>query len=102
MNIINLRKDPRRSVESRRIVDRRKVPYEFGSPQWIENIKQNYLAWPIRDRRVEARRNDERRNPDRRHQQLSEQRRSEKKFSRIVLTPEELKLIEDLYMNEAD
>jgi hypothetical protein len=102
MNIINLRKDPRRSVETRRVADRRNVPYEFGSPQWIENIKHNYLAWPIRDRRAQSRRSDERRNPDRRQQQMSEQRRSEKKFSKIILTREELKLIEDLYLNEAE
>jgi hypothetical protein len=102
MNIINLRKDSRRTIETRRIADRRSVPYEFGSSKWIENIQQNYLAWPIRDRRVESRRANERRNPDRRQQQLSEQRRSEKKYSRIVLTQEELKLIEDLYMNDAD
>lgn len=102
MNIINLRKDPRRTVESRRVADRRNVPYEFGSPEWIDNIKKNYLAWPAQDRRIETRRSDERRNPDRRQQQLSEQRRSEKKYSRIILTREELQLIEDLYMSEAD
>lgn len=102
MNIINLRKDPRRSTESRRVTDRRTFPHPFGSPEWIDNVKENYLAWPTQDRRVETRRSDERRNPDRRSQQLSEQRRSEKKFSRIILTREELQLIEDLYMNEAE
>ncbi len=102
MNIINLRKDPRRALQSRRVADRRIVPHAFGSPEWINNIKQNYLAWPAQDRRVECRRSDERRNPDRRHQQLAEQRRVEKKYSRIILTREELQLIEDLYMSDAD
>lgn len=102
MNIINLRKDPRRAVQTRRVADRRTVPYAFGSPEWIDNIKQNYLAWPVQDRRLETRRSDERRNPDRRSQQMSEQRRSEKKYSRIILTREELQLIEDLYMSDID
>lgn len=102
MNIINLRKDPRRSVDSRRMADRRVVSYKFGSAEWIDNIKKNYLAWPLEDRRVQDRRAQERRNPDRRQQQASEQARSERKFSRILLTREELQLIEDLYMNEAE
>ncbi|MCX7087620.1 MAG: hypothetical protein NTV00_06135 [Methylococcales bacterium] len=102
MNIINLRTDPRRERETRRVTDRRSVPYEFGSPQWVENVQRNYLAWPISDRRLEGRRSDERRSPDRRQRQISEQLRSTKKHSRIVLTREELKLIEDLYMSDVD
>lgn len=100
MNIINLRTEPRRATETRRVSDRRVVPYEFGSPKWIENIQRNYLAWPITDRRVEGRRNDERRRPDRRQRQLSEQLRSTKKHSKIILSREELKLIEDLYLDD--
>ena len=102
MNIINLRKNLRRSTVTRRIADRRVVPYEFGSPEWIENIKKNYLAWPKTNRRTMNRRSDDRRSPDRRSQHSSEQSRSERKYSRILLTSEERKLIEDLYLNDIE
>lgn len=105
MNIVNLRKGLRRSNETRRVADRRSVPYPFGSPQWLEHIQKNYLAWPKEDRRGKSRRaNDrrspDRRSPDRRQHKLSEQRLSARKYSKILLTREELKLIEDLYLTD--
>ncbi len=102
MNLYNLRNNLRRSTATRRIADRRKIPYPFGSQEWVENIKKHYLAWPKSNRRTVNRRNNERRELDRREQQLSEQRRSEKKFSMILLTEEERKLIEDLYLSDLD
>jgi hypothetical protein len=101
MNIIELRKSLRRSSVSQRITERRKVPYEFGSPEWLEYIKQNHLDRPIYNRRNVDRRNDKRRLPDRR-QQLAESVRSEKKYARIFLTPAERKLLEDLYLSDLD
>lgn len=100
MNIINLRKSLRRSSMTRRIKDRRTVPYQFGSPEWVENIKRNYLAWPKSNRREQDRRSDDRRLPDRRQSQISERIRSEKKYARILLTAEERKLIEDMYLSD--
>ena len=102
MSIYDFRRNPRRSTASRRIDDRRKIPYPFGSLEWQKNIENYYLAWPKSNRRNMDRRNDERREPDRRHQQLSEQLRSAKKFSPILLTQEEKKLIEELYFSELD
>lgn len=102
MNLYNLRNNLRRSTATRRIVDRRKTPYPFDSQEWVENIKKHYLAWPRFNRRIINRRNNERRALDRREQQLSEQRRSEKKFSIVLLTEEERKLIEDLYLSDLD
>jgi hypothetical protein len=102
MNIINLRKNLRRSTVTRRIADRRVVPYEFGSPEWIENIQKNYLAWPKTNRRTTERRSDDRRSPDRRDQQATEQSRTNQKYSRILLTSEERKLIEDLYLSDIE
>lgn len=104
MNIINLRKNLRRLSKTRRISDRRVVPYEFGTPEWEEHIKKNYLAWPKTDRRKKDRRVAERRVPDRRHNhaQPSERSHFEKKYSRILLTPEERKLIEDMYLRDLD
>lgn len=102
MNLYNFRHNPRRSSMTRRMTDRRKIPYPFGSPEWVENIKNHYLAWPKSNRRNMNRRSDERRAIERRQQLLSEQRRSEKKYSPILLTQEERKLIEDLYLNDLD
>ncbi|MGZ5014201.1 MAG: hypothetical protein ACXWFX_00730 [Methylobacter sp.] len=102
MNLYDLRRRPRRSSMTRRITDRRKTPYPFGSPEWIENIKDHYLAWPKSNRRDMSRRSNDRRAIDRRQQMLSEQRRSEKKYSPILITEEERKLIEDLYLSDTD
>ncbi len=102
MSLYDFRRNPRRSSNTRRMADRRKIPYPFGSPEWVENVKKHYLAWPVSNRRGQIRRSDERRAPDRRQQQLSEQRRSEKKYSQIVLTHEERKLIEDLFLDDLD
>lgn len=101
MNIIELRKNLRRSSATQRITDRRKVPYEFGSPEWTEYIKRNHLDRPKFNRRGAERRSDKRRLPDRR-QQFAESGRSEKKYARIFLTPAERKLLEDLYLNDLD
>ena len=101
MNIIELRKNLRRSSVTQRITDRRKVPYEFGSPEWMEYIKRNHLDRPKFNRRKEERRSDKRLLPDRR-QHLAESGRSEKKYARIFLTPAERKLLEDLYLSDLD
>ncbi|HEY8037443.1 MAG TPA: hypothetical protein VIF37_17830 [Methylobacter sp.] len=102
MNLYDLRRNPRRVSMTRRVTDRRKIPYPFGSREWVENIKKHYLAWPKSNRRDMNRRSNERRAMDRRQQQFSEQRLSEKKFSMILLTQEERKLIEDLYLGDLD
>lgn len=104
MNIINLRKNLRRLSKTRRVADRRVAPYEFGTPEWEEYMKKNYVAWPKNDRRVNNRRTAERRVPDRRQSQMnaSERSRFERKFSRVLLTPEERKLIEDMYLRDLD
>lgn len=101
MNIIEMRKNLRRSLVTQRIADRRKVPYEFGSPEWLEYIIKNHLDRPKFNRRKADRRSDKRRLPDRR-QQLAESVRSEKKYARIFLTPAERKLLEDLYLSDLD
>jgi len=68
----------------------------------VENIKHAYLAWPNSDRRDDIRRAKERRLSDRRLARLSEQRRSAQKYSWILLTKDERKLIESLYSGEAE
>jgi erythromycin esterase-like protein len=98
----DIRNTLRRTKESRRVTDRRVAPYAFGSEEWVENIKANYYVWPKTDRRQACRRSEDRRAFDRRQRQLNDQQRSEQKFSKILLTHEELKLIEELYKNDLD
>ena len=100
MNIVNLRTSERRSDITQRADDRRKVPYEFGSPDWLEFMKKNNLDCPTFNRRKSERRNDKRCLPDRREQYVAEPIHAEKKYERIFLTPAEKKLIEDLYLND--
>jgi len=102
MNIIDLRTSLRRSSTTQRIADRRKVPYEFGSPEWLEYIKNNHVDCPKFNRRKAERRIDKRQLPDRRQQHDAEPIYSEKKYARIFLTPAERKLIEDLYLNDLE
>lgn len=93
MQVIKLRRIPRRVLKIRRLHDRRIAPYEFNSIKWLENIKNNYLVWPKDDRRQVSRRCSlERRGYDRR-----EQLQSLQKCPLTMLTREELQLIEDLY-----
>ncbi len=102
MNLYDFRRTLRRAAMTRRTSDRREISYPFGSPEWVENIKKHYLAWPKSNRRDASRRSDERRAIERRERLLSEQHRSEIKYSAILLTQEERKLIEDLYLGNLD
>ena len=80
MNIIDLRTSLRRSSITQRKEDRRKVPYEFGSPEWLEYVKNNHVDCPKFNRRQADRRTDKRQLPDRRQQYDAEPNRSEKKI----------------------
>ena len=102
MNLCDFRRNSRRTSMVRRRADRRATPYSFGSPEWIESVKKNYVAWPKWNRRGISRRSDERRAFDRRYHQLSEQKRSEQKYSKILLTEEEKQFIEDIFMSDFD
>ena len=102
MNIIDLREGLRRSLITQRVLDRRKVPYEFGSPEWLAYIKNNHVDCPKVNRRNADRRNDKRQLPERRQQHVAAPIQSEKKYARIFLTPAEKKLIEDLYLNDLE
>ena len=93
----HVRYSARRVSETRRVQDRRIIPYPFGSLEWVENIKSNYLAWPKFDRRETERRSSDRREHDRRQKILTEQLLSLQKYSATLLTHEELKLIDELY-----
>lgn len=102
MNLYDFRRSLRRTTMVRRRNDRRIAPYSFGSSEWIENVKKNYVVWPKWNRRGTSRRSNERRSSDRRYQQLSDQSRSEQKYSTILLTEEEKQLIEDIFKSDFD
>lgn len=102
LNINEMRANTRRSDSDRRVADRRMNSHAFGSPEWFDNIKASYAYCPKFDRRKLDRRSNERRMEDRRQQQLSEYSGRNNKRHQLVLTPEERKLIEDLYLNDLD
>ncbi|MDD5267313.1 MAG: hypothetical protein PHO08_09325 [Methylococcales bacterium] len=93
MNIIDMRKGPRRTSTTESESERRKNTSEFGSPEWLEHIKNNLLDCPNFDRR-----NIERRTSDRRETNTTESAHTTKNTVRIFLTPAEKKLIQDLHM----
>lgn len=100
MNMFYFRHPSRRSLITRRITDRREIPYPFGSQEWLENVKKHYLVWPQSNRREAGTSTNDRRAAERRRRPFSEQRHSEEKCSMPLLTQEERKLIEDLYLND--
>jgi hypothetical protein len=103
MNIVDLRKNLRRSTENRRKTERRQNPHPFGSPEWFAYITTNNMEIPTSDRRGPDRRNEENRHlPDQREQATEERVRFEKKYVRIFLTPAERKLLEDMYLSDLD
>lgn len=65
MDAKDSRQSKRRKCE-RRLNERRIVRFLFGSPEWRQNIQQQYLMWPRIDRRALDRRDRDRRNISRR------------------------------------
>jgi hypothetical protein len=99
MNITDLRKKCRRSVE-RRIDERRLNSFEFESPEWIESIKKDYIFWPKADRRKKIRRANERRVLQRRHLFL-DSNRSGKRSTMSLLSREEKELFMDIFNEDS-
>ena len=98
MNITDKREGERRSSNAQHIVDRRKVPYEFDSPEWLEYTKDNKVDCSKINRRKSERRTHK---TDRR-QHDAEPIRSGEKYARVLLPPAEKKLIEDLYLGDTE
>ena len=102
MTTTNVKTRSRRS-ESRRTSDRRSnnrrvISYEFGSPEWIDNIQNNYLVWPKEERRKEDRRKSERRANERRSLILKNfNDRSRYKAPSHLLSEEERKAIDEMF-----
>ena len=77
------------------ITDLRKVAYKFGSPEWLEYLKKNHIIYPLADRRKATQ-------PEDIQQETSESGLCEKKYVRIFLSPEEKKLIQDVYLSDLE
>ena len=98
MNIIDLRKKLLQSSTERRVYsDRRKVPYQFGSSEWLEYMKNNQLECPEKDRR-----NTIRREADKTLSPTTDSTDSRKSYRRIYLTANEKKLLQDIYLTDFD
>ncbi|OYV19181.1 MAG: hypothetical protein CG439_991 [Methylococcaceae bacterium NSP1-2] len=97
MNIIDLRKKLQQSSTDRCVSDRRKVSYLFGSPEWLEYMKNNKLEYSTEERRKIIRRYEDR-------EQLTEPEAldSEANYKRIFLTAGERKLLQDIYLSDLD
>ena len=94
--LTQIRKNTRKESE-RRIKDRRQVEFEFGSPQWIAEVKKNYVAWPKTDRRESTRRDGERRTKNSgKPQNLTHD------YSSDLLTEEEWLYFNHLFMKDPD
>ncbi|MCX7066457.1 MAG: hypothetical protein NTW85_01985 [Methylococcales bacterium] len=98
MNIIDLRNKLQQSSTERRISsDNRKVSYQFGSPEWLERMKNKELKYLEEERRKIIRRSE-----DQESITESETIDTEKTYKRIFLTPGEKKLLQDIYLSDLD
>jgi hypothetical protein len=88
----------RRATPTRRIADRRASPHPFGSDEWLAQIEANYAYWPKIERRQKDRRTADRRVTDRRQQASTGEKPTVKPMPQPMLTAEERKLIEDLFL----
>ncbi len=94
------RQSSRRQAE-RRCRERRVIPYEFGSPEWIAAISQQYLLWPKEDRRKHDRRQQDRRSTNRRSK-AGKPRTFSKSLPSLqnLLTEEEKQMLNDLLSSD--
>jgi hypothetical protein len=96
MNIIDLRKKLLQSSEKRVYCDRRKIPYQFGSQEWLECMNNNNFDHPQQDRRQLVRREADS-NPA--TLDSNEHKTSHK---RMFLTAGEKRLLQDIYLTDFD
>lgn len=97
MNIIDLRKKLlQSSTEQRVYADRRKVFYQFGSPEWLEHMRHSKFESLTEERRKIIRREEDREHANKTNAD------SETTYRRIFLTPNEKKLLQDIYFTDFD
>jgi len=95
VNIIDLRKNLRASAVHRLANDRRQNPHPYGTPEWLEFIRNHGQEQPDYDRRKTIRRASD--------QPTSTATDSnEKPYKRILLTPAEKNLLLDIYFTDIE
>lgn len=95
MNIIDLRKKLLQSSTTGQVFDRRKISYQFGSPEWLAFMTDNNLDCPAEDRRKIIRREEDR-------EPSNEVVQSEFTHKRLALTAGERRLLQDIYLTDFD
>jgi hypothetical protein len=96
MNVIDLRKRLlQSSTIGRRVFDRRKISYSFGSPEWLAFMQDNNLECPKEDRRKVIRREEDQEHP-------LEALDTKTTQQRIFLTAGERRLLQDIYLTDFD
>lgn len=81
----------------RRQNDRRQLSLEFGSPEWVDHVKNNYVSGPKFDSRQSVRRDGERRDVNN-AEELSNDEMND--YTSDLLTNEEKIYFNQLFMNE--
>jgi hypothetical protein len=99
MNIIDLRKNFRRSLMNSCIPAQGKSVSEMDLPEWSGGVTANTNT--INRSQPERRKMDRRRNKES-SVQLAEAGASKKTYTRILLTPAERRLIEDIYLSDLE
>ncbi|NOS88684.1 MAG: hypothetical protein HOP34_09145 [Methylococcaceae bacterium] len=102
MNIIDLRKNLQSSPVSQNLSDRRRVPYEYGSAEWLAYVIDNPVDCPPFNRRKEERRASVRQLAEGGCAPTAEAQAKGKSYLRIFLSPAEKKLIEDVYLMDLE
>ncbi len=96
MNTYDSRQKGNRKSE-RRSKERRVIEYAFGSADWLNAIKQDYLLWPKLDRRLQDRRQKLRRIKNIAQSRLS----GDTKKLHNILTSEERQMLNELFRSDA-
>ncbi len=91
MNIIDLRNQLLETPGGEKTNDRRGNPYPYGTQAWHDCINKNGLQLPAFNRRDQDRR-----------ETTGQDDLPEQPYVRILLTPAEKKLLEDVYLSELD
>jgi hypothetical protein len=94
MNVIDLRKKLlQSSTMERRVFDRRKISYQFGSPEWLAFMQGSNLDYPTEERRKIIRREEDK-------EGNMETLDSKTNYKRIFLTAGERRLLQDIYLTD--
>lgn len=102
MNIINLRKNVRRTSDTRPTEDRRAAPHSFGRAELQEKTQGGESAFAKLNRRKAERRTKDRRRPSSDAQQGDQILPPGTQYARFKLTRGEKDLIQDMFLSDLE